>query len=964
MKDGLNTNYIRIKEKNINFFNYNHFIFLIKIISLVLWLNITDERNLIYFSSEIHLTVTQSGNQNIISNSFYLDPSRVLVNGENINSCKACDLQIGDNVTIYFDVPVNSCYSMFSELNNIKKIDLSKFDFSSSTTLSFMFYNCFNLEKIHFGNINTSSIREMKAVFYACIKLISLDLSLFDTSSVTIMSSMFQNCSSLTLIDISNFDTSKVNEMNTLFYDCIKLKTIILGNMNTSSLTSMSAFFYNCNNLESINLTSFNTSSVTSMEWMFAKCYALKSIIFSENFITANVTTMGYMFLSCHSLVSLDLSTFDISKVTDIKEMFNNCKNLKYLDIPHFSSSNITSILYTFRNLSSLIYLNINSLEINDNTETEESFDLINPNVIICSNESRMKNYLSSNNLTKNLINNCSDICFKKNIKLDIVNNECIFECKNNGYNYSYNNICYKECPNGTICNEEGNIQEIYFEESEYNIEYNSEYNIEYNSEYNNVYNRILSTSFSIDNQDTTLNEITDTIHNFRDIIVSTSLNYQKSLTNNIQYYNKYDSTLKIVEITRNNEDIFQELINNVINNYDISKGEEIIYQGDDNHVFHITNSRNEMDLLEGKKNNTSNKFSIIDLGQCGNILKNHYKINQNTSLIIMKFEKVTNITLERSLQYEVYEPINKTKLNLSICSNVSIDIYIPLVLSEKTQNLYNELKNLGYDLFDIESPFYQDICTPYKSSNNTDVLLSDRINYYYNNEETTCQSNCKFSNYLMESQYLKCDCDITNSNIETSNSQKFNPKSIYQSFYDVLKYSNYKVLKCIKLSFSLNSIISNIGSIIIIVFFVIYSLFFIFFCLKGIKLLKEDFNTLYNKTKEIKKNNIVKTNKIIELDNKYKEKINEDIDSDEKINNSKSFKGLNNKKDKLLNNTGQYDLLSRRKIYKRQNIKIFENVYPPKKTLLNINRRFLIIKIINVIIQFLFPIKKKQLIK
>ena len=37
-----------------------------------------------------------------------------------------------------------------------------------------------------------------------------------------------------------------------------------------------------------------------------------------------------------------------------------------------------------------------------------------------------------------------------------------------------------------------------------------------------------------------------------------------------------------------------------------------------------------------------------------------------------------------------------------------------------------------------------------------------------------------------MESQYLKCDCDISNSEIDTQNAQQFNPKTIYQSFYHV----------------------------------------------------------------------------------------------------------------------------------------------------------------------------------
>ena len=101
-----------------------------------------------------------------------------------------------------------------------------------------------------------------------------------------------------------------------------------------------------------------------------------------------------------------------------------------------------------------------------------------------------------------------------------------------------------------------------------------------------------------------------------------------------------------------------------------------MIYKGVNNSFFHITTTENELKLLERKIN--TNNLSIIDLRKCENALKNNYGINENISLIIIKFEKVSNISSERSLQYEVYEPYNKTKLNLSICDK-NIDIYIPV---------------------------------------------------------------------------------------------------------------------------------------------------------------------------------------------------------------------------------------------------------------------------------------------
>ena len=55
-------------------------------------------------------------------------------------------------------------------------------------------------------------------MFEAC-KAQSLDLSRFDTSQVTDMSYMFYECDAGS-IDISSFDTSSVTTMEEIFKDC------------------------------------------------------------------------------------------------------------------------------------------------------------------------------------------------------------------------------------------------------------------------------------------------------------------------------------------------------------------------------------------------------------------------------------------------------------------------------------------------------------------------------------------------------------------------------------------------------------------------------------------------------------------------------------------------------------------------------------------------------------------------
>jgi len=116
--------------------------------------------------------------------------------------------------------------------------------------------------------------------------------------------------------------------------------------------------------------------------------------------------------------------------------------------------------------------------------------------------------------------------------------------------------------------------------------------------------------------------------------------------------------------------------------------------------------------------------------------------------------------------------------------------------------------------MFDIMDPFYQDICTPYQYLNQTDIILSDRINYIYNNKDSQCQPSCQFSSYLSKSLYLNCTCEVY---IEEKVNNKFSGKKVYESFYDVLKYSNYKIMKCYKLVLNMTSLTKNLGSIFII---------------------------------------------------------------------------------------------------------------------------------------------------
>ena len=93
------------------------------------------------------------------------------------------------------------------------------------------------------------------------------------------------------------------------------------------NITSTNLMFAVCRDLTSIDLSSFDTSKVTTMGHMFEECNDLTKLNLS-NFDTSKVTNMGWLFNNCYNLTTLDLSSFDTSKVKYMWAMFWGCNNL------------------------------------------------------------------------------------------------------------------------------------------------------------------------------------------------------------------------------------------------------------------------------------------------------------------------------------------------------------------------------------------------------------------------------------------------------------------------------------------------------------------------------------------------------------------------------------------------------------------------------------------------------------
>ena len=238
-------------------------------------------------------------------------------------------------------------------------------------------------------------------------------------------------------------------------------------------------------------------------------------------------------------------------------------------------------------------------------------------------------------------------------------------------------------------------------------------------------------------------------------------------------------------------------------------------YDGKDALIY-TKNVKVQISSIDSKNNLA--EISDIDLGECGEILKEKYSNSKDNSLTILKLDITPENEKSTYVQYEIYDSNTKKFLELKECSGNNIVINIPIDLDSDIQVLYDLLSEYGYNLFDSNNSFYNDICATYTTQNKTDILLYDRRMDIYQKTVniSLCQEGCELEEYNSETKKAKCNCPTQNHEINTNTSQlKFNRNEMINEFYEILKNSNFKVLKCYKLPFNIKIFIKNIGSII-----------------------------------------------------------------------------------------------------------------------------------------------------
>ena len=247
----------------------------------------------------------------------------------------------------------------------------------------------------------------------------------------------------------------------------------------------------------------------------------------------------------------------------------------------------------------------------------------------------------------------------------------------------------------------------------------------------------------------------------------------------------------------------------------DIIKGQEYILE-----LFYLNECQNEISY--------KTQLSYIDFKECETFIKNKY--GNGSKLVFMKIDmrKLSNNNIPNQIEYIAFDS-NGNIIDLSLCSSISnINTTYPIkdkdTLRLETSKQYKE-DNI--DIFNIEDPFFNDVCFPYYTKDNKDIILRDRREKIYKHVKL-CESNCQYEQIDYNNTRVNCNC-----NLKTTYTLTYTDYTEEQEEEKELKNSrttnnNILFVKCYNSVFS--DLTGNYGSLTLLGSFGLQIIFSIFY--------------------------------------------------------------------------------------------------------------------------------------
>jgi len=187
----------------------------------------------------------------------------------------------------------------------------------------------------------------------------------------------------------------------------------------------------------------------------------------------------------------------------------------------------------------------------------------------------------------------------------------------------------------------------------------------------------------------------------------------------------------------------------------------------------------------------------------------------------------------------------------LDICKDENIKVNISSSIKNLISAHYDYavyFQKQGYDIYDKNSSFYNDICISVYYENN-DITIKDRQQEIYPNNMIIINPNCEYKISDLENKRFVYECnvlDIYKQNKTQENTKNDNSFEIQEEnfIYYLLDYINYKILVCTNDFFHLDNYQSNIGLMFSSIISLLIIVLIFLFCFRGLPKIKI---TMYN---------------------------------------------------------------------------------------------------------------------
>ena len=783
----------------------------------------------------------------------------------------------------FYTKNVEIMWDMFKGCSNLESLDLLSFTFDTSqvTDMESMFEGCYNLVSLNISNFNTQKVLYMNRMFYNCSSLKSLYFHYISSNSLGNMQHMFYNCSKLEYLDLYSLSekSQSIVEMfkgaSTNFQFCIEenenipnIFKLLLEMPRTTRDCDYSCYYnnarravpekklcckyveYNGNCYDKCpSRTRTNSGSDKQCEYFSCDYYynyeqndCTDSLPYQHYVNDTNLKTID----KCHP----DCATCSSKAIDSNHTNCLTCVNSKYIYLGNCYSQCLRGS-----------YINYGS--------GKRECYCFEEKCKYCPEEYAKQGKCQECNNTggyykREIDGNPPYNCYKQLDKYYLDKNYKVFKqcykscqtCNQSGWDSQHN--CLSCDSEHSLALQNGNYLNCYSNCSYYfYFDRNNKFNCRENFTCPIDYDLIVP---EIGQCVKFCNETGNYKYEFRkkcyskcpiDSEEDKNEKYTCFLSCPFERPFMLKSKQICVSTCTINERRDKECITNYFGNRTNEEIQDKILTDIEDHLtsntFNYTNINDELYIIDETKTNyeltTTNKkgpsrpgISYVRLAECEATLRQWYNIDEKEPLYMLKFDIDIEGKEGPTVDYRVYYPLGDDKttlepLSLTICEGRPVFISFAINITGDP------------DLYNKNSPYYNDLCISYSTNDGIDLTIEDRQNQYIENNRSLCEEDCFFVGYDSTTNIVECSCEVKFT-LPLISEIRIDKNKLYK-FMDIKKIANFDVLKCYKLIFSKVGIIKNFGLYLYLPTFIMYFVTIFLFYIKEFNLIKKQINDI-----------------------------------------------------------------------------------------------------------------------